>query len=166
MRIRIFAFLFIVIFFSGCSQKTVFSPEALNDGFSCVVEINYKKTEIKTKLTSKMPGAYCFEIFSPPVLNGLTLDFDGENVTMKYFGISYSAKPENLPETAFADIIKDAVYEASKAKTVNVLKKNGCEVLSGTCKNGKYSLILENGFLKTLSIPGAELTAEFKNTEK
>jgi hypothetical protein len=82
----VLSFLLIVLLV-GCSR--INPPEQpISTGFECDAKIEYKDMLIKGHITRVSAGTLKMEITEPASLNGMSMEWDGETISVKLYGMT------------------------------------------------------------------------------
>ena len=156
---------------AGCSgggnDNTVQEP--VGTGFECDVDLTYKDMDIQGHLTRLSAGTLTLDITSPKSLEGMTMQWDGETISIKMYGLSFGIDPADIPETALGKSLLDALdgIQSLKGNGQNpgsTLTDEGV-LTKGNAVDGSFEILSdpETGSLLSLKIPSAGLTATFSN---
>lgn len=160
--------LLIIISLAACSKKSK-SEQPITTGFSCGVDVSCNDMNVKGRITRSSAGTLLFEVEEPKTLNGMTMQWDGDSVSLKLFGLSFDVNPENIPQTALARSILNVLDAAVGMHGEGEETKEGL-VTKGTASIGEFEILSDSktGNLLKLRIPSAGLTASFSDfaTEK
>lgn len=69
-------------------------------GFECDADLTYRDMQVKGHLTRLTTGTLTLDIDEPETLKGMTMQWDGETVSVKMYGLSFGLDPAAVPETA------------------------------------------------------------------
>ncbi len=148
--------LILIFAFSGCVKQDI-SPEAICFNFNCKADVIIDNQKLTCQLNRSAPEIISIQIVSGD-LNGLLYDWDGENFSISYSGIT--AKSDNciLPKTAFAETLKQILDCACKEGALT--KTHGNE-FSGKYNDLDFTIATDgNGQIKKITIPKRGITAE------
>lgn len=107
----------------------------------------------------------------PDELNGLTMTWDGQTVTLDMLGLRWSLSPEKVPSAALGKCILQSLDAVVYSTTEGVLTEDGRLKTTGEAQAGvPYTLYSdpETGALLSLEVPSEELYvvfSDFKTTE-
>ncbi len=158
-------FVVIALLFSVSCSKKEEKPQNLqtNIPFTCTAQINYDTLSLETKLTYRNAAGATLEVLSPDTLQGLIFEYDGENTTASYKGLSFSLAELNSALPSAARLIFSSL---SYASTENNTEDSGEQFkISGSLDSAPYSLYFDkkSGYLEKFSCPSLKFTADFKD---
>ena len=164
-RITIFAVLMLVILFCWCScSRTAKNAETVSTDFVCKFDADYKSTNVKGTLTRYTAGTLKLDIDEPSTLKNLSMEWDGEKVTLKLYGLSFNVEPDTIPQSALGRVVAsvlDSIQIPGASRT-----ESGNEVVTkGDSPLGSYEAVTdpETGYIRSLSVPSQELTVSFSD---
>ncbi|MDR0919053.1 MAG: hypothetical protein LBM93_07355 [Oscillospiraceae bacterium] len=138
------------------SEKVNITP-TIADTFSVNAELSYNDTVSEAIISRLAEGIWQAEFISPNTLSGVTLIFEGEDVTANYKGLSFSVPKNALPyKTALNDFIDIVDNLGGKLQCEKV---DGKYVITGTTEQGEYTLKFnqKNAELSEFSMPNIKL---------
>lgn len=143
----------------GCdnTQEEDFIP--VTAGFSCRFTVDYRELALQGELKRFSSGKLVLTFSQPQSLDGVTIGWDGENMSMELAGMSVSVSPDKVPESA---LIK-SLLGVLQAKPDNVMLTDEGYVMEGNVENFAYTLVCDGqtGLPISLSMPENELMAVF-----
>ena len=147
---------------SGCSQKEPEPPVVT--GFSCTMQVQYGDMAVEGRLTRQSAGLLTMELTSPETLKDLTLEWDGEEVSVKLYGLSFGVDPSTFPSTALGSSLLSALDTAMRLPAGGQLTAEGLQTVGGEL-GGEFTLLSDpdTGALLSLSIPSAGIQASFSD---
>ncbi|HJD24087.1 MAG TPA: hypothetical protein H9694_08080 [Firmicutes bacterium] len=153
-----------LLFLPACSPGEKEAQEPVTAGFECDIAVQYQEMDIQGHLTRRSAGSLLLEITEPSTLNGLSMEWDGESITMKIHGLSFGVDPSALPESALGQGLLSALDAAIGQREERAQTQEGLAT-SGSITQGEFILVSdpETGSLLSLNIPAMGLTAEFSN---
>lgn len=155
----------LVLVFTGCRGATAAEP--IGEGFTCAVKAIYRDLEVSGTLTRDGAGRLGLTFDEPSTLKGLTVQWDGENVTLSLGGMSFSVSPDAVPERALGEEIVSAFDTALRGEGKRTTE-NGKLIVEGNGSNGAYTLVFDakTGEPLSLSVPALPLTVTFSDVSK
>ena len=93
------------------------------------------------------------------------MSWDGENISMKMYGLTFGVDPSEIPESALGKGLVDALDVALRAgSSAGEVTEEGIKT-EGESVNGQFEILSdpESGHLLSLKIPSLNLTAAFSN---
>ena len=157
-------FLCTALVLSACSSKKNGAEEPVTAGFECDMDVQYRDMEVKGHLTRQTAGTLLLEVTEPATLNGLSMEWDGENVQLRLHGLSFDVDPSAIPQSALGKGILGALDTALGLHEDRTVTEEGVST-KGSTLDGEFTLVSdpETGNLLSLTIPSLELTAQFSN---
>ncbi len=155
------AFTFVLV---GCNRKRSAEPVAVD--FVCTFRAHYNDLTAAGTLTRRTAGTLLLEFSEPETLNGLSAEWDGEKVTLKYLGLSYDVDPDTLPENALGEGLLSAFDTALRGEGERQ-EADGTVTVSGLSGNAQYTYVYDakTGAPLSLTVPGIPLTVTFENVQ-
>lgn len=133
-------------------------------GFECDADLTYRDMQVKGHLTRLTTGTLTLDIDEPETLKGMTMQWDGETVSVKMYGLSFGLDPAAVPETALGRSLLAALDAALHPSGEGKVTENGL-VTNGEAAGGTFTITSdpETGSLLSLELPSAQLKATFTN---
>ncbi|MBQ9859307.1 MAG: hypothetical protein IJO76_01340 [Clostridia bacterium] len=155
----VFAVLLIITGCSGAAPKV----QPKTDGFSCQAAIHYRELELVAQLTRQGNGELETTFSLPKSLSGITLGWDGTDMTMTLGGVTMTLPTEKVPESALIRCLLDVL---AAQHTGGTQTEEGY-VINGEVQGKAYVLVCDpdTGLPKSLSVPEEELSAVFTAME-
>ena len=138
----------------------------MTGGFSCTVQVTVKEKNYEAKLERTAVGVCRLTLLAPKALEGLTFDWDGEELSLQYKGLNWDMDAKKLPETSFASALCGSLDAAAKQESLTILKRKDHLVQAkGMGQSGEFELTYneETGQVESLTIEGLGLTASFQD---
>ncbi|MBQ8337936.1 MAG: hypothetical protein IJY33_02200 [Oscillospiraceae bacterium] len=158
-------FIVLVLLLSSSCSKSSGKPQSLqtNIPFTCTAQINYDTLSLEAKLTYRNAAGATLEVLSPDSLQGLIFEYDGENTTASYKGLSFSLAELNSALPSAARLIFSSLASASTEK--NTEDAGDSFKISGSLDSVPYTLYFDkkSGYLEKFSCPSLKFTADFKD---
>jgi|LSQX01.1.fsa_nt_gb hypothetical protein len=153
----------IVLCFAACSKKAD-AEKPVVTGFSCDVEVKYGEMDVKGRLTRSSAGTLIFDVNEPKTLNGLSMQWNGETISLKLHGFSFGVDPETVPQSALGKCILGVLDAALGMHDGGKVTDEGL-VTKGSSSSGEFEILSDpkTGSLLRLRIPSENLTATFSN---
>lgn len=164
-RLSLLVVLALSLLLCGCAKSPAApSQQPVTMGFTCDMTGSYRGTAVAGKLTRSSVGLLTVKLSQPEDLDGVEMEWNGEKVLLRMFGLSVEVDPNTIPESALGMGILKSLDAAMQNPEAGALTEAGVKT-SGSCENGTYELISdpETGYLKSLSVPSLEFTAQFTN---
>ncbi len=149
---------------TGCRPKQTAEPVAVD--FTCEFRAQYNDLTATGTLTRRTAGTLLLEFSEPETLNGLSAEWDGEKVTLKYLGLSYDVDPHKLPENALGEGLLSAFDTALRGEGERK-EADGKVTLNGLSGTSTYTYVYDatSGAPLSLVIPSIPLTVTFTNVQ-
>ncbi|MDD2361815.1 MAG: hypothetical protein PHH84_02480 [Oscillospiraceae bacterium] len=159
----LFILLSLLLILPSCSKKAS-SEQPIMIGFSCNIEAKYDEMNIKGYLTRSAAGTLRFDIDEPETLNGLSMQWDGNEISIKLNGISFNVEPDNIPQSALGKCILGALDSALGVRDAGELTDEGL-LTKGVSSAGEFEIISDpaTGSLLNLKMPSVKLEAKFSD---
>ncbi len=142
----------------GCTA-TREKTEPVTSGFTCLAEISYRELELGGQLTRYDDGKMVLTFAEPASLSGLSVGWNGRDMTMELSGMSIAIAEEKVPQSA---LIK-ALLHVLSADMTGGEREDDAYVINGTVDGVAYTLVYDavTGLPRSLSMPDNELEARF-----
>lgn len=139
------------------------AEDPVSTGFECDVSLTYRDMDVKGHLTRLTAGTLVMDITEPKSLEGMSMKWDGQTISVSMYGISFGVDPDAIPETALGKSILDAL-DGVPADGDRTVTDEGV-MTKGDAAGGEFTFISdpETGNLLSLTIPSVNLTAAFSN---
>ena len=142
---------------TACAKPPV-TPVA--DGFRCRVSLDYGGAVYEATLDRLDASQAMLTIAKPETLKGLTMTWNGQEVSMTYAGMTMSLEEASLPVSAAVKLLcrtLDACRDQAEARSV-------CE---GTIEGIPYTVTFDDqtGMPLTLSVPSVPIQVVFSAWE-
>lgn len=153
------------LLFTGCAPAGSTQPP-LTSGFACDVAMHYRDMDVRGRLTRGAAGTLKMEFEAPASLKGMSMEWDGETMSAKMYGMTFEVDPASVPESALGRGLLDVLDSAMRAKDAGELTEDGLRI-NGETANGAYEMLSDpdTGNLISLKVPSLNLTADFSNFE-
>ncbi len=142
----------------GCTT-TRERTEPVTSGFTCLAEISYRELELGGQLTRYDDGKMVLTFAEPSSLSGLSVGWNGRDMTMELSGMSIAIAEDKVPQSA---LIK-ALLHVLSADATDGEREDDTYVVTGTVDGVSYTLTCDaaTGLPRSLSMPDNELEAHF-----
>lgn len=109
-------------------------------------------------------GTLKMEFTEPATLNGMSMEWDGETISVKYAGLSFGVDPAAVPESALGKGLLDALDAGFRSGGEGQMTDKGLSV-TGQSVNGQFEMLSDpqTGQLLSLKIPELKVAATFSN---
>lgn len=149
---------------AGCKTPSRQS-DPVTEGFRCTAEMDYSGQHYVCELTCPGGGGFTAKLSQPALLDGLTMNWDGEGFILSYLGIERRLDGSGLPDTAFAEAVRNAL-QAAAGQLMDGADKGGY-VLEGGSDSGDYTLTFSSdGYPASLTVPALDLSVAFRDFQK
>ena len=149
----------------GCNRPAVATPPTAT-GFSCTAVGTYRGEEIAGTLTRASAGLLTVTLTRPAALEGLTMEWNGESVSLGMLGLQWSLDPEKVPEAALGEqlllALDTLVYSAGDSET----DAEGRVVTRDADNTFTIYSDPNSGALLALEVPNAALSLTFSDFTK
>lgn len=128
-------------------------------GFSCQANIHYRELELVAQLTRQVDGSLETTFALPQSLSGITLGWDGTDMTMTLGGVTMALPVGKVPESALIRCLLSVLAAEHQAGT----QTEEGYVINGEAEGKAYVLVCDpdSGLPRSLSMPEEELSATF-----
>ena len=165
-RLKPLLLLFPLCLLLGCNRTASAGHLPIAVGFSCNAEGTLKGDPIAGSIERSGAGLLRMSLTQPDELNGLTMTWDGQTVTLEMMGLQWSLDPEKVPRAALGKRVLQSLDAVVYTTTDGVLTEDGRLKTVGDADTGvPYTLYSdpESGALLSLEIPSEELYLVFSD---
>lgn len=159
---RRIAVLCVLLCFLCIACRPIQPSDPLSVDFSCDFRAEYQSLTVAGTLTRHTAGTLQLTFTEPETLRDVSADWNGENVSLRYMGLSFSA--DALPERALGDQLIHA-FDAAFSGEGEREQNDETVTLNGTSSGKPFTYIYdsESGKPLSLSVPSLPLTVTFSN---
>ena len=149
---------------TACHSQSQNPEKPVTTGFACDVDMTYQDMRVKGRLTRMSAGTLKMEFTEPATLNGMSMEWDGETISVKYAGLSFGVDPTAVPESALGKGLLDALDAGFRSGGEGRMTDKGLSV-TGQSVNGQFEMLSDpqTGQLLSLKIPELKVAAAFSN---
>lgn len=148
---------------TSCHKAAPAEPPLL-DGFSGEITVVSGDFTVSGVLSRPARGQMTWTLSQPATLDGLTLIWDGTQLSAAWHGLSLALPDTLLPNTSLLKAVAGALDNAATLTDALPNAVGGTVTLTGRYGNDAFSLTADaqTGFLTTLTIPSRDLTVTFR----
>ena len=148
------ALLMALLLCTACNSQNKNPEKPVTTGFACDVDMTYQDMRVKGHLTRMSAGTLKMEFTEPATLNGMSMEWDGETISVKYAGLSFGVDPAAVPESALGKGLLDALDAGFRSGGEGQMTDKGLSV-TGQSVNGQFEMLSDpqTGQLLSLKIP-------------
>lgn len=149
-----------LLLLTGCANTfDKKATEPVTDGFTCQTTICYRDMELQGQLTRDTTGKMTIAFSLPKTLEGVTIGWNGTDMTMELGGMSIAVPAEQVPQGA---LVQRLLRLLSADHGKGTLTDDGY-ALSGEIEGDVYTLLCDKvtGLPMTLSMPSEGLEVTF-----
>ena len=158
--------LLLIPFFGSCKKQKNIVPAPDFNAFEMTADIQYGDMKLEAALTRRAMNLYRLSFTAPVELKGFTVDYDGEELSIAYMGLSFKTYPAALPDQSVFTGLFSVFNRISLGDSLNIKDTAQGQTLSGQSDSGAFTVTLnDDGLPKEISMPDIDLTAvirEFK----
>lgn len=150
----------------GCNRTEAPRTAPVTNGFSCDFTGNLGDMALAGTLTRRTTGMLILSLTAPEELRGLSMNWDGEQMTVAMYGITVPFDVNSVPEAALGRRILRALDEVTYQTAEGTLTPEGLLRTDGAAADGAaFSLFSdpESGALHSLSVPSEGLSLTFSD---
>lgn len=162
MKKAIISVLIIVSFLCGCGKSTK-TATPVTKGISFTADVTYYNENYTCDVDVNEEGIMTAEVTYPEELKGVSLTFDGENVTAEYLGLTYTLKTDTMPLGNVALSIYKVFCDVTNNGLSAEYTEENC-LIENTVDGEKYEFTFSpSGLPLELKIPSKEFKVVFNN---
>ena len=154
---------------TGCNPTATAGERPIAVGFSCTAAGTYHGDEVAGAITRNSAGLLTLALTKPAELDGLTMTWDGQTVTLGMLGLTWSLSPEKVPSAALGKRLLQTLDAVVYNTADGVLTEDGRHKTTGTLDGGvTYALYSDptTGTLLALDVADEELYLTFADFQK
>ena len=156
-RVCLAAVTALVLCLCGCTHETTTQP--ITDGFTGQVSATYREMEVGGTIHCTEDGKMTLSFSLPKSLQGVTLGWDGEEMTMALGKMEMTIPEDKVPQGALVRCL----LQALSATHPDGSETEAGYVVEGQADGVSYTLVCDpdSGLPLSLTVPSEELTATF-----
>lgn len=160
--LRLCAVLGAVVLLTGCGGASSVDP--ITSGFTCHTAMQYREMAVEGTLTCSTDGRATLAFTLPKSLQGVTLGWDGDGMSMELGGMRMDVPTDKVPEGA---LIRCLLTVLTASHPTGELTDEGY-VIHGQADYLTYTLVCDPhaGLPLSLSIPDEPLEAVFTDVTR
>ena len=142
---------------AGCTGNK--PAETVTDGFTCRVAAAYREMNVEGDLQCAEDGDLSLTFTLPKSLQGVTLGWDGEEMTLSLGKMAMDVPADTVPQSALIRCLSRVLTAPHGAGT----DTDGGYVVTGEVEDVDYTITFDSatGLPRSLSVPDEELEATF-----
>ena len=150
----------VILTLCGCQKP---APQPDTDGFTCRATVRYREMDVEGTLTCTEDGKMTLNFTLPKSLYGVTLGFDGKEMSMGLGGMDMTVPAEKIPQSA----LLICLLRTLSAPHPEATETEEGLVIRGEAEQTPYVLVCDpaSGLPRSLSVPNEELEAVFTEVE-
>ncbi len=155
--ILMFLFLFAL---TSCTPKLPDSPDThINSSYTA----EYEDMTLEGMMILSPVGQLYLDVSTPDELYGLSFSWD-ESFTIGFRGLNASTEYGYLPDTAFAQIIKDVCDDLCQSDADFCKSEGELYLIKGAVKGKEYVVYTDiDGVIKRIIVPKSKLKLNLEN---
>ena len=168
MRRWIISLLCLSMLFTSCGKREKQPTmeevsSAVSRSFDAKATIKMGGIEAEVDINRTQNGACTFAMTKPQSLEGLSLGFAGETLTLSYRGISLDLDSEAVLTSAMTKAVIGSINKAAEPNGVRFTVSEAGITIDGTSESGDFTLLLsrEDYSILSLSVPDLEFECRF-----
>lgn len=141
----------------GCTRDK--PDETVTDGFTCRVAAAYREMNVEGDLQCAEDGDLTLTFTLPKSLKGVTLGWDGDQITMALGDMQMDVPADTVPQSALIRCLSQVLAAPHGAGT----ETDSGYVVKGEVEGTAYTITFDSatGLPRSLSVPDEELEATF-----
>lgn len=135
----------------------------IHRGFDAQATIMVEDVVMLCDINKTVLGDMTISVIEPDTLNGLTIAYNGDDITTSYKGMSFTMDDSSVVATSIGKIILSAINKASSPSGVEVKMLDSSIVIDGETDQGRFSITLDknNGNIVSLNVPNLDFICNF-----
>ncbi len=150
----------LLLLLAGCGRsRHGDSAPPVTEGFTCQATIQYRDMGLQGRLARDTDGKLTLAFSLPKTLEGVTIGWNGSDMTMELGGMSIAVPTEQVPQGALIQRLLQVLSADHRDGTVT----DEGYVIAGDIEGAAYTLVCDpaTGLPVTLSLPTEELEVAF-----
>lgn len=166
----VIAAVFSILFFYGCSAKGSVTEQSyeklaaqMQRPFEAKAKIKAGEMEICADFNKTAPGYAVMTITQPQSISGMTLKYNGEDITVGFKGMEIELSEKSPITQGLIKLLVNAVDKSAQASGVKISAENESLTLSGKGESGTFNIVLDakTHSVVSISLPDCELECQF-----
>ena len=145
-------------------NKTVSQAISLKENFSCMVDITYGDLSAKASFTKSGQTGFNIAFTAPETLNGVEIICSGNDITIKYMGLTMDIDKNLLPSKAIINCISQVLNFAQLPEELNIVSSTDNTITAkGVAPEGEFEITVEKstGLPVKITVPDIGFSAVF-----
>ena len=138
-----------------------------------VQELQQPFSTATADLNRTAQNTFTLHLTEPAALKDLSFQYNGEDITASYHGMSVSISDDSLVAKTLAGVLFRSLSSATEGTGVDISSKDGILLVKGENEDGRFSMQIDpkHSSILNLEVPSLDLSCEFsdflfqKNTE-
>lgn len=149
---------------TACHSQSQNPEKPVTTGFACDVDMMYQDMRVKGRLTRMSAGTLKMEFTEPATLNGMSMEWDGETISVKYAGLSFGRGSDRRAGKRPGQGAFGCAGRGLRSGGEGQMTDKGLSV-TGQSVNGQFEMLSDpqTGQLLSLKIPELKVAAAFSN---
>lgn len=147
--------------------------QELQQPFSATATIKLNQITATADLNRTAQNTFTLHLTEPAALKDLSFQYNGEDITASYHGMSVSISDDSLVAKTLAGVLFRSLSSATEGTGVDISSKDGILLVKGENEDGRFSMQIDpkHSSILNLEVPSLDLSCEFsdflfqKNTE-
>ena len=160
--ICIFCLIIFMLSVSSCESKS-YNTDGISKDFSSNVSVKFGNNKFEGKLNRSVGGISSLLLHSPKELDNVTVQSDGQKISVLYGEMTVDISNEYVGATSFCSLLFKVLDSLQDSE--NVISSDGENtVLVGNIEEGEFAVtISQDGKLKSINIESADFSAELSD---
>lgn len=150
----------------GCRQAGAdfHTAQPVATGFSCMVQGQYGEWPVAGRMERSGAGMLTLTLSEPEAIAGVTLQWDGVDMTAEWHGVSWSLDASKVPQAALGRGVLESL-DAVVYGTADCRASGDRLTVTGQTDGGTFTLTVDaaTGVLQSLTVPEQALTLTFSD---
>lgn len=160
--ICIFCLIIFMFSISSCESKS-YNTDGIGKDFSSNVSVKFGNNKFEGKLKRSVNGISSLSLHSPKELDNVTVQSDGEKISVLYGDMTVDISNEYIGATSFCSLLFKVLD--SLRNNENVISSDGEKtILKGNIEEGEFvTLLSSDGRLNNIDVESAGFSAELSD---
>ncbi len=139
--------------------------ELVGKSFETTVQLTYGEISATMELKRELPDGYTILFHSPPSLEGIQLEAQGEDLLFRYGEMELASSWDQMPAGAVVKVLREAIQAVESGENLQTVPQDSTVAISGRLDSGDFTLTVdgESGAFLSMTALDGELTLTFED---
>lgn len=144
-------------------EATVIANEILTKTFNANANIKMQDITLNADVNRTSPNSITLAIIEPTTLEGMNLQYNGEEISINYKGMTLGLDKNSKGLSSVASILMKSIETATAGTGLEIKSENNSIIVNGATDTGDFSIQLDpsNNSIATIKAPDLDFSCEF-----